>query len=240
MEWIVNRTENSPENVVRHSDDSLQHHGIFGMKWGIRRYQNKDGSWTAAGRKHRAETGGKREFTAREQRANKKQYENSQKTWIKLVPADAATVQRDKDTFNQIKENVSVLKAATELPEYKKYQQDKYDYDEYMYQAMWTNPESKRRVYEVHEGEIDGEITHILRTDSKAEKLWQNQMKSYRDLKNAVDDLAVEYMGTSDKNKYTIHGSWGPYAMVEFCDYDYGFNVRPWDKDMSAWQKLDY
>lgn len=31
--------------------DYLMHHGIKGMKWGIRRYQNKDGSLTAAGRK---------------------------------------------------------------------------------------------------------------------------------------------------------------------------------------------
>ena len=29
----------------------LYHHGILGMKWGIRRYQNKDGSLTAAGKK---------------------------------------------------------------------------------------------------------------------------------------------------------------------------------------------
>lgn len=27
------------------------HHGIHGMRWGVRRYQNKDGSLTAAGRK---------------------------------------------------------------------------------------------------------------------------------------------------------------------------------------------
>ena len=31
--------------------NELYHHGILGMKWGIRRYQNKDGSLTPEGRK---------------------------------------------------------------------------------------------------------------------------------------------------------------------------------------------
>lgn len=34
--------------------DYLAHHGIKGMKWGVRRYQNSDGSLTAAGKKRQA------------------------------------------------------------------------------------------------------------------------------------------------------------------------------------------
>ena len=31
----------------------LEHHGILGQKWGVRRYQNPDGSYTAEGAKRR-------------------------------------------------------------------------------------------------------------------------------------------------------------------------------------------
>ena len=33
------------------SETELYHHGIKGMKWGVRRYQNLDGSLTTAGKK---------------------------------------------------------------------------------------------------------------------------------------------------------------------------------------------
>lgn len=39
-------------------ENELQHHGVKGQKWGIRRFQNKDGSLTNAGRKRRRKDGG--------------------------------------------------------------------------------------------------------------------------------------------------------------------------------------
>lgn len=39
------------EYYIIHSDDELHHHGIKGMHWGVRRYQNEDGSLTEAGKR---------------------------------------------------------------------------------------------------------------------------------------------------------------------------------------------
>lgn len=47
MSWL--RVEREVNNMT-HSN-SLCHHGIKGQKWGVRRYQKKDGSLTAAGKK---------------------------------------------------------------------------------------------------------------------------------------------------------------------------------------------
>lgn len=53
-----------------YSDLYLSHHGIKGQKWGIRRYQNEDGTWTEEGKKRYGHWKGPDTFKYR--RLNKK------------------------------------------------------------------------------------------------------------------------------------------------------------------------
>lgn len=67
-------------NDVLYADDFVAHHGILGMKWGIRRYQNADGSLTAAGRNRY----GYDEVLAKEKKKKTKAFN---KAYVKYVDA---------------------------------------------------------------------------------------------------------------------------------------------------------
>lgn len=118
-------------------DMELCHHGIRGMKWGVRRYQNEDGSLTAAGKQRYTASSGKLDYyqfhtdinqknpltsKSRAARSILKNEVNKQDDLKRLTSdlksrkRDAKTVKAEKaiDSFLRKKFNVSYIKENQE------------------------------------------------------------------------------------------------------------------------------
>lgn len=76
------------EIVVSRSDDELSHHGIPGMKWGVRRYQNSDGTLTSKGKNRYARDAREKEFNKYDE-STWKYYKQSKKNGRTNLEVDA-------------------------------------------------------------------------------------------------------------------------------------------------------
>jgi len=93
------------------SNPELQHFGVKGMKWGVRNYQNKDGSLTSAGRRQAAKN---------EYKKAKKDYKQTLKanklSFKQTVMAGASNERARKNYIN--KENKAALNKMDKKAQY--------------------------------------------------------------------------------------------------------------------------
>ena len=100
--------------IIRNGE--LYHHGVIGMKWGIRRYQNKDGTLTAAGKKRYD----KEMEKVKEQQKILKNKERTQAKLDKLEAMKKDVADRKKGLKGDQEESVVKKTVKTENPKVKK------------------------------------------------------------------------------------------------------------------------
>ena len=118
------------KNTQMLNEDELSHHGILGMKWGVRRYQNKDGSLTAAGRKHYG-YGEKMTADAGDSSVTKKvkeDYNNlSDQEFMNKYHTSKSTYRKRVNKYGDPYVNSPRAQKARKLEEKHKVKQEKYD-----------------------------------------------------------------------------------------------------------------
>lgn len=163
---------------IPYSEDYLAHHGILGMKLGVRRYQNKDGSYTELGRKH----------YGHEKRQSQKQYGG---LFTKKTPEEktAAQERKARSKINALKRQIEenedeILRNSSSADEYAKkaeehraiaagYQKKSDEYTRANNTLEWFNSNHSRK---------------IQKLEKEIEKLQQKKMSEVKADPDILDD----------------------------------------------------
>lgn len=102
----------------------LAHHGILGMKWGIRRYQNPDGSLTSEGKLRYNQDGSKKTFKERREAIKKRKKQMKSLAKARAARNKANAAKQESNDFSKKKEEILRSGDPKQILKYRKYMTD--------------------------------------------------------------------------------------------------------------------
>lgn len=170
---------------------NLAHHGIKGMKWGIRRFQNPDGSLTSAG---------KRRYANREQYINK--YERENKGYRESI----AKSKHELDDLNKNGVNSETFKKAFGDPntDYGESFKDRWGFSSRKEALASMKKRTKRDIDNYHDWleTNDNRISNIKNTpihEKSYAELWRDGERAAKAVfaAGAIQSVAVSALASS-------------------------------------------
>ena len=188
----------------------LEHHGIKGQKWGVRRYQNPDGSYTAAGR-DRYGVGEAKQKLKNAKTAYNKSFNNA---YNKAIAAYSpfkkhreANQKRWEDVYDKAgdvrkaKEDYKTAKRQTKLDNYRLKKADRAERREQYNKAEASR--TRKELKDLKENKYNSEYYKRREEARQLEKEFEYEQrtgKSYNADMRAWDQLGRSFESTASKN----------------------------------------
>lgn len=173
----------------------LTHYGIKGQKWGIRRYQNPDGSLTSAGRKRYSDSGGIRGAVSKVKNAVTRRGSSSKAAAKKKQEEKE---EKEKETLEQKKDRVLKSRSAKEL---------------YENADLFTTQELQSAYNRLS---LERNISSLVPKDvNKGKQFVDNAIKTAKTLNDAIDTGGKLYNNVAKVyNSLTDEGRKKPLPMI--------------------------